>query len=56
MRVMVPARFKPRKRAGVYFKRDARCRHPVAQKHHCYFTYTSSEKRFGGGKGPTGAR
>jgi hypothetical protein len=31
MRVMVPARFKPRKRAGVYFKREVRCRHPVAQ-------------------------
>jgi hypothetical protein len=31
MRVMVPARFKSRKRAGVYFKREVRCRHPVAQ-------------------------
>jgi hypothetical protein len=31
MRVMVPAHFKSRKRAGVYFKREVRCRHPVAQ-------------------------
>lgn len=31
MRAMVPARFKYRKRAGVYFKREVRCRHPVAQ-------------------------
>jgi hypothetical protein len=31
MQVMVPAHFKSRKRVGVYFKRDVRCRHPVAQ-------------------------
>jgi hypothetical protein len=31
MRVMVTVRFKSRKRAGMCFMREVRCRHPVAQ-------------------------